>query len=96
MSVILILKCIGIIFFAMVATISFLTMFKVIARPNEYESNKVKTGSLKNAFFGSVSTFHNGCRDSSVHAGIVVDTKKNSWVEQGALSDGSIDSVLKR
>jgi len=71
-------------------------MIKLVFRKSEYESNRVRSGKVKDAILGRVNTYHNGCRDSSVHAGIVVDKRTNTWVEQGALSDGAIDSVLRR
>lgn len=96
MGFVFILKCIGIVFFSVVATISFFIALKILSRQSEYESNKTKTNGVSNAILGRVNTIHNGCRDSSIHAGVVVDKKTNLWVEQGALSDGAIDSVLRR
>lgn len=86
---------IGVFCLAVVATISFLVMYKIITKKSEYRSNHLKNGSVVNAIRGNVDTFYNGSRDSSIHAGIVVDEKTNTWVEQGALSDGAIDAVLK-
>lgn len=96
MDFILIVKCIGVVFFLVVATVSLLLILRIQSRPNAYNANKARTGGWLKPILGRVNTFHNGYRDFSVHAGIAVDKKTNSWVEQGALSDGAVDAVLKR
>lgn len=62
---------------------------------NEYNRNRRKTGSWRNPLRGTVTTCCEGSgRDHNIAAGLAVDMKTNTWVEQGKLSDEAIDAIL--
>ncbi len=62
---------------------------------NEYNRNKRKTGSWLNPIMGTVRTSPEGIgRDHSISAGLAVNVRTDTWVEQGKLSDEAIDAIL--
>lgn len=61
---------------------------------NSYEHNRIRTGSLRQAVFGEVPTEFDGRRDYRVAAGIALNRKTNTWVEQGRLSVEAIQATL--
>ena len=62
---------------------------------HEYDRNRLRTGSLRNAIRGEISTVFDGTRDYRVSAGVAVDKKKNEWVEQGRLSPEAITAAVR-
>jgi hypothetical protein len=61
----------------------------------EYERNRRRVGSLRNAIRGEIPTVFDGTRDYRVSAGVGVDTKTNQRTEQGRLSAEAISSALR-
>lgn len=73
----------------------FLAGVKVfLAAKGDYDANRVLTGTLRNALRGELRTSRGGTRDGRVKAGLAIDRKTNRWVEQGGLSEESIDTVF--
>lgn len=66
----------------------------LISEKGEYEATRNLTGGIRNALSGRVKTVRGGIRDCRVKAGLAIDKKTNQWVEQGALSEETINSVL--
>ena len=64
------------------------------ANPTAYETNRSLSPSVRGAMKGDVASFNNGNRDYRVAAGIALDTKTNTWREQGKLSAEAIDEVF--
>jgi hypothetical protein len=60
-----------------------------------YRQNQIRTGSWKASILGRVRPNFDGRRDYKVAAGIVFDTEKKCWVEQGRLSAEAIAATLK-
>jgi hypothetical protein len=61
---------------------------------SEYERNKARSPSLRAVVRGEAPTFFDGVRDERVAAGIARDVKRNTWVEQGKLSEEAVSNVL--
>jgi hypothetical protein len=61
---------------------------------SEYIRNQERSPSLDAVVRGEVPTFFDGIRDERVTAGLAIDTKNNTWVEQGKLSEEAVSSVL--
>lgn len=80
------------------STLSFAFLFTgikiLLAGKSDYIENRLLTGSPRNPIKGSIKTFRDGVRDYRVKSGLAVNTKKNIWVEQGALSEESIDNII--
>lgn len=64
------------------------------ADPAEYKTTKNLAGNIQNAFKGNVKPYHDGVRDYRVKAGLAVDLDRNVWVQQGAISKESLNSVF--
>lgn len=80
-----------------IASVTFISVgIKVLMSDNnDYRRCRAKTGSWLNPIRGTLSTSHEGNgRDHNVSAGLAFDTKNNRWVEQGRLSEESIDAIL--
>jgi hypothetical protein len=60
----------------------------------EYDRNHERTGSVRKAIRGEISTVADGSRDYRVSAGIAVDPKTREWVEQGRLSTEAISAAI--
>jgi len=61
----------------------------------DYSRNKERSGGLLGPLVGRIPTRFNGSRDFRVKAGLAIN-RKNQWVEQGALSEEAIDTVLAK
>ncbi|MBM9615021.1 hypothetical protein JWJ90_12095 [Desulfobulbus rhabdoformis] len=53
------------------------------------------SGSFSSALKGTNSAFNNGSRDNRKKAGLAIDLRTNTWIEQGTLSDDSLDSIFR-
>jgi len=75
---------------------SFAVAMKILASDsNDYNRNMRKTGGLKNPLRGTIATCCEGNgRDHNISAGLAIDKRTNTWVEQGKLSDEAIDAIL--
>ncbi|CAK0750845.1 hypothetical protein CCP2SC5_1710004 [Azospirillaceae bacterium] len=62
--------------------------------PIEYERNRQRTKSFSAALHGRLSPYFEGKRDYRVAAGLAIDRRTNTWVEQGRLSDEALASVF--
>lgn len=62
----------------------------------EYERNRSRTPSFLAALSGKIPTAHEGVRDFRVSAGIAIDLKTGTWIEQGRLSDEAIAAATRR
>lgn len=71
-----------------------LAVYVFFSDPLEYRRNKSRSKNIKSSAMGTISRSHDGFRDSRVHAGLAVNNK-NEWVEQGRLSDESIDGIFR-
>lgn len=61
---------------------------------NVYQRNRGRVRSLSAVAKGKVPTKYDGTRDDLVAAGVAIDTKSNTWVEQGRLSDEALQDAL--
>lgn len=62
---------------------------------HEYARNQHRTGNFRKALRGEIDTVFDGSRDYRVSAGIAVDCRTNSWVEQGRLSEEAVSASLR-
>ncbi len=53
------------------------------------------SGSLGSVLKGSTPTYHNGYRDHRKKAGLAINLRTNEWIEQGTLSDDSLDTIFR-
>jgi len=85
-----------VLFVGVVMSFVFFTLASKVAfaSKGDYEINRRRSGGLFDPLFGRVKTSHDGYRDFRVCAGLAVDKKTNTWVEQGILSDEAVDAVL--
>ena len=65
------------------------------ADAEEYRRNREAIPSFVAAALGKLRTFYAGGRDHHISAGLAFDKRKQKWVEQGALSDSALDSILR-
>lgn len=65
------------------------------ADKSDYDINRNRSGRLLDPIFGKVKTSHGGYRDFRVQAGLAIDRRTDTWVEQGTLSEEAIDAVLQ-
>ena len=97
MDFVIVLKAVGIFVSAILTVTSFVIAIKLFrADRGEYERNRARSGKFWDPVRGAVKSSHGDVRDFRVRAGLAVDTRTNTWVEQGVLSDEAIDAVLKR
>ena len=96
MDITILLKA-GVLLVGGIACVSLLKLALTIFRSDksEYEINRSRSGSFFDPILGRVKTAHDGYRDFRVQAGLAVNTKSNEWVEQGVLSEESVDMILK-
>ncbi len=73
----------------------FLGIRLFFADKTEYEINKKITKSIQHPIKGKLNTSHNGDRSYRISAGIAINTKSNTWVNQGKLSEEAIDNVFR-
>lgn len=66
------------------------------AHSGDYRLNRERMSSWLDPLRGTSATHYDGVRDFRVRAGLAIDTRTNQWVEQGTLSEESLDSVLRR
>ena len=79
-----------------ISVILFITGVKVLSADKAvYKANLKATGHLLNPIKGKVPTFRDGGRDHNVCAGLAYDLKGHRLIEQGTLSDESIESILR-
>lgn len=96
MDFVIILKAVGICASAILTVTFIVIAFKLFrADRGEYERNRARSGKFWDPVRGAVKSSHGDVRDFRVRAGLAVNTRTNTWVEQGVLSDEAIDAVLK-
>lgn len=79
-----------------ISTILFIAGIKIIfADKSIYKANFKATGGFVNPIKGTVSSFREGGRDHRVCAGLGYDIRNQCLIEQGALSDESVESILR-
>ncbi|MHB8783398.1 MAG: hypothetical protein ACYDAX_08290 [Desulfobacteria bacterium] len=60
----------------------------------DYQQNKDLTEKYLDPKSGTISARRDGVRDYRIKAGLAVNMRNRVWVEQGALSEESIDNIL--
>lgn len=89
-------KIILVLMLGSIATILFITGIKIFfADKSSYKANRKVTGHPLNGVRGTVPTFRDGGRDHRVCAGLAYDLKNHRLIEQGTLSDESVESILR-
>ncbi|MCB1735174.1 MAG: hypothetical protein H6981_06125 [Gammaproteobacteria bacterium] len=82
-------------FFAWVALVAGWVAWKIFtADRGLYQSNRERYRSWWNGLTGRVPTKHDGIREPGAAAGLAVN-RHGKWIENGTLSDESIDLILK-
>ena len=72
-----------------------ITLKLILTSPYNYKKISKINGSFWDVLKGCSPTRHNGYRDYQKKAGLAVDLKNNKWIEQGTLSEDSLDSILR-
>jgi len=75
-------------------TLVMLALRIMFSAKSDYQTNFEHSSSFRDVLRGKVRTTYDGSRDFTVKAGLAIDTNTNEWIEQGALSDEAIDTIL--
>lgn len=93
----IIIQVIVVLFLGSITTTLFIVGIKIFcADKSVYQANFKATGNPLKAIKGTLPTFRrDGRRDHTVCAGLGYDLKEHRLVEQGTLSDESVENILR-